>query len=109
MDRLALTLTILAMAAGTFALRYAPLAALSRLEPPPRLRAWLRLLPGAVLAASLAQALLFGKDAPVAPWRNPSLWATVPAVLVAWRWRNVLLTMLAGMAGYASARWALGL
>ncbi len=97
----ALTAMILALAAGTFLLRMVPLAALTRAPLPAWLQRWLRLVPGAVLAASLAQTLAVrGGTLDLSP-TNPSLLAAVPAFVVAWRTRNVVLTMLAGMAAYA--------
>jgi len=96
-----LTTTILLLALGTFALRYLPMAALSHVRLPAWAEDWLRLVPGAVLAASLAQALLYREDVLWLSAENPYLLATLPTALVAWRTRNVLWTMLAGMAFYA--------
>ena len=98
---MAMTLTILGLALATFLLRYLPLAALSRTTLPPWAEDWLRLVPGAVLAASLAQALLYPDDALWIAWNNPYLFAAVPTFLVARRTRSVLRTMLTGMACYA--------
>jgi len=96
-----LTATILALAAGTFLLRIVPLAVLTRVSFPGWLERWLRLVPGAVLAASLAQALLVQEGRIALSATNVSLLAAVPAFVVAWRTRSVVLTMLAGMAAYA--------
>ena len=98
---MATTLLILGLAAGTFLLRFLPLAVLSRVELPLWAREWLSLVPGAVLAASLAQALLVRNDRLALSWANPYLLAAVPTFLVAWRTRNVILTMISGMAAYA--------
>jgi len=98
---MALTLLILGLALGTYLLRLLPLTALSRVTLPAWAQDWLGLVPGAVLAASLAQALLVQGERLALSWRNPYLLAAIPAFLVAWRTRNVVWTMLAGMAAYA--------
>lgn len=105
---MATTLLILGLAAGTFLLRFLPLATLSRVELPRWARDWLGLVPGAVLAASLAQALLIQNDRLALSWANPYLLAAVPTFVVAWRTRNVILTVLSGMAAYALLNHLLG-
>ncbi len=101
-----ITLAILGMALITFGLRLAPMLALSRATLPGWLQEWLGLVPGAVLAASLAQALLIQDERLFASWRNPYLLAAVPTVLVAWHTRSMVLTMLVGMAAFALVgRW----
>jgi branched-subunit amino acid transport protein len=98
---LALTLTILALALGTYLLRVLPITLLSRATLPAWLHDWLALVPGAVLAASLAQTLFVPDGRFDLSWHNLYLLAAAPTVLVAWRTRNVLLTMLSGMAAFA--------
>ncbi len=97
------TTTILLLALGTFLLRFVPMAALSRVALPAWAEDWLRLVPGAVLAASLAQALLYPEGSLWLSMRNPYLLATVPTALVAWRTRSVIFTMVAGLAFFALA------
>jgi len=101
METMAITLLILGLALGTYLLRLLPLTALSRVTLPEWAKDWLSLVPGAVLAASLAQALLVREEHLALSWRNTYLLAAIPAFLVAWRTRNVVLTMLSGMAAYA--------
>jgi len=101
METMALTLLILGMALGTYLLRLLPMAVLSRVALPAWAQDWLGLVPGAVLAASLAQALLVQQERFALTWRNIYLLAALPTFLVAWRTRNVILTMLTGMAAYA--------
>ncbi|MBN1401233.1 MAG: AzlD domain-containing protein [Anaerolineae bacterium] len=98
---MAITLLILGLALGTFLIRVLPLTVLSRVELPVGVREWLRLVPSAVLAASLAQALLVQDGVLNLTWANSSLWAAIPAFLIAWRTRNMLATMLTGMIAYA--------
>lgn len=99
-----ITLLILGMALGTFTLRLVPIVLLSRFELPLWAREWLRLVPGAVLAASLAQTLLIRDEQLALRWDNPYLLAAVPTFLVAWRTRSVIWTMLTGMACFALLR-----
>ena len=92
---------ILGLAAATFALRYVPFATLARLSLPAWVEEWLRLVPGAVLAATLAQTLLMPEGRWLLPWRNAHLLAAVPAILIAWRTRSVVATMAVGVGGFA--------
>ena len=98
---MAKTWLILALAAGTFAWRFVPFALLAQVELPDWAREWLRLVPGAILAASLAQTLLAQEDRVHLSWANVELLAALPTFLVAWRTRNMILTMLSGMLSYA--------
>lgn len=97
----ALTILILGLALGTYLLRFVPVAVMSRVRPPEWARDWLGLVPGAVLAASLAESLFIRDDELALTWTNLHLLAAVPVLLVAWRTRSVILTMLSGMAAYA--------
>ncbi len=92
---------ILGLAGATFALRYVPFATLARLSLPAWLEEWLRLVPGAVLAAMLAQTLLLPEGEWLLPWQNAHLLAAIPAILVAWRTRSVVATMAVGVGGFA--------
>jgi branched-subunit amino acid transport protein len=98
---MAITFLILGLALGTYLLRLLPLTVLSRAALPAWAYDWLSLVPGAVLAASLAQALLVQEEQLALTWTNAYLLAAVPAFIVAWRTRNVVLTMLSGMAAFA--------
>ena len=105
---MALTLLILGIALATFAMRLLPLAILGRLRLPAWATDWLALVPGAILAALLAQSLFVENERLVLAWDRPQLLAALPAVLVAWRTRNVLLTMLTGMGAFALLQHWLG-
>lgn len=101
METMANTWLILALAAGTFAWRFVPFALLARVELPDWAKEWLRLVPGAILAASLTQTLLVERNRVSLSWANVELFAALPAFLVAWRTRSMVLTMLSGMLSYA--------
>jgi len=93
------------LAAGlvTFATRLSFIALLGRREPPPVVVRALRFVPPAVLSAIILPEMLV-RDGVLRPTLdNPRLLAGVVAAVVAWRSRNVLLTIAVGM----GALWAL--
>ena len=83
-------LTILGMALVTYATRAGGLWLMSRVDPSPRVEAWLRHIPGAVLMAIITPALLTNGPA--------DAMAALATALVAARTRNLLLAMVAGVA-----------
>lgn len=83
--------------AGTYAMRAAFLAAAHRLtDVPPAAALILRQIPPAALAAMIAPALL--RPGGQLGLVQPRLLAGLLAALVAWRTRNVGLTLVVGMA-----------
>ena len=88
-DALAL-LTILGMALVTYLTRAGGLWLMSFVTPSPRVEDWLRQIPGAVLVAIIAPTVLASSIAETV--------ASLVAVLVAWRTKNVLAAMIAGVA-----------
>jgi uncharacterized membrane protein len=89
--------TILGMALVTYATRAGGFWLMGRVTPSPRLEAWLRHLPGALLAALVAPAIVAA---------GPAGWlAALAAGLIAARTGNVLLALGIGVA----AIWALRL
>lgn len=92
---------IAGMALVTYLPRVLPLTVLSRLALPAWFRRWLSYVPGAVLAALLAPALLLpGGHWPA--WRdNLPLLAAVPTFLVASRSRGLFSTVVTGLAAMA--------
>jgi branched-subunit amino acid transport protein len=93
------------MALVTYLTRFTMLAAVSRGDLPPPLRRWLRYVPPAVLAALAVPAAL-------APQGHLEVgipaWSVLVGAIVAWRTRNVLWTIVGGMAAFWLLR-ALGL
>lgn len=86
-------LIFLGMAVVTYFTRYTMIAALGR-EMPSLVQRWLRYVPAAVLAALVAPAAL----APQGRLQlGTNAWAAAIGLLVAWRTRNVLWTILGGM------------
>src|SRR4051794_19557650 len=88
-DTLAL-LTILGMALVTYLTRAGGLWLMSLVTPSPRVEAWLRQIPGAVLVAIVAPTVLASSLAETL--------ASLVTVLVAWRTKNVLVAMIVGVA-----------
>jgi uncharacterized membrane protein len=88
LDPLAL-LAILGMAAATYATRAGGLWLVSRVALSPRAEAWLRQIPGAVLAAIVAPAVFSGGPAEAL--------AAAATALVAARTRNLLLAVAVGV------------
>ena len=82
----------------TFATRLSFILLLGRVEIPQAVRRGLRFVPAAVLSAIIFPELLLpGGVLDLSPG-NPRLLAGFLAILVAWRTKNVLLTISAGMA-----------
>ena len=101
MEASAITRLIAALAVSNFVTRYVPLAWLSRVALPGWAEDFLKLVPGAVLAASLAQALLIQDERLALSLGNPHLLAALPASVVAWRTRSMIWTMLTGIVAFA--------
>jgi uncharacterized membrane protein len=89
--------TILGMAALTYLTRVGGVWLAGRVAQPERLEAWLRPVPGAILAAIVAPAAL------AAGWRG--LVALLLVVLVASRTGSVLLAAALGTGLVALLRW----
>ena len=90
-------LIILAMGGVTFGIRLLPIALLGRVELPIGVQRALRFVPPAVLSAIVAPELLMPHGALDVSVGNARLIAGVIAMAVAWRTKNVLLTIAAGM------------
>ncbi len=82
----------------TFLIRLSFIALLHRWAVPDWFRRGLRFVPVAVLSAIILPELTNPNGSLFISWRNPQLLAGGVAILVAWRTKNVILTILAGMA-----------
>ena len=98
MNTITLWLTIAGAAAATFALRLSFIVLLGRIEVPPFLERALRYVPAAVLTAVVIPLLFYQEGALDVSLGNERLLAGLLAALIAWRTRNVLLTLGGGMA-----------
>lgn len=89
-------ITILGMALVTYATRAGGFWLMGLVTPSPRVEAWLRQIPGAVLVAIVAPTVLASSLAETL--------AALATVLVANRTKNVLIAMLVGVAMVALLR-----
>ena len=89
----------------TFGMRYSFIYLLGRFEIPDTVRRALRFVPPSVLTAIVVPELFVrAGEIQVSP-SNLRLVAGLLAVLVAWRTRNTLLTILAGMLTLVLLEW----
>jgi branched-subunit amino acid transport protein len=93
----------------TFGTRLSFIFLMDRIKVSDWFRRGLRFVPVAVLSAIILPELTSPDGALFLSWRNPQLLAGMVAVLVAWKTKNVLLTILAGMAALVVFQLALGL
>ena len=93
----------------TFGTRLSFIFLLDRIKVPDWFRRGLRFVPVAVLSAIILPELTSPNNTLFISWRNPQLLAGLVAILVAWKTRNVLLTILAGMAALVLFQLVLGL
>ncbi len=100
--------TMVAAGLLTFATRLSFILLLDKINMPLWFRQSLRFVPVAVLSAIILPELVQRNGALDISWHNPQLLSGAVAVLVAWRTRNVLLTIIAGMAALLLLQAALG-
>ena len=92
----------------TFATRLSFILFLDRFQVPDWFRRGLRFVPVAVLSAIILPELTSPQGTLFVSWRNPQLLAGAVAILVAWKTKNVLLTIAAGMAALLVIQLVLG-
>ena len=93
-------LTFLVLGVLTFLTRYSFIAIFDKIEPPRNLKRALRFVPIAVLSAIIGPELLFSNNTFLWTLNNPRLLAGIIATGVAYKTRNVVLTILVGMAAF---------
>jgi branched-subunit amino acid transport protein len=93
----------------TFATRLSFILLLHRIKVPMWFRRGLRFVPMAVLSAIILPELTSPSGTLFLSWRNPQLLAGAVAILVAWRSKNVILTIVAGMAALLVFQFVLGM
>ncbi len=87
----------IAMAAGTFALRFSFIYLFGKVEMPDWLRNALKFVPASVLAALVFPALTYPNGTLDLTLNNIHLLAGLGGALVAWRTKNVMWTIIVGM------------
>ena len=93
----------------TFGTRLSFIILFDRIKVPEWFRRGLRFVPVAVLSAITLPELTSPNGSLFLAWRNPQLLAGAVAILVAWKTKNVLLTIAAGMAALLIFRFVLGI
>jgi len=83
---------------ATYLTRLSMILLFSRRQIPVRLERALRLVPAAVFSAMIAQEVFLANGQLNLSFHNERIAAALAASLVAWRTRNVLLTLAVGMA-----------
>ncbi len=101
----ALFLTILGMGLVTYLIRLLPILAVGRLKLPRWALQAMRYIPPAVLTAIIVPDLLLPGGALNLTLGNGRLIAGIVATVVAWRTRNVLLTVAVGMVVLWALQW----
>jgi len=89
--------TIIAAGLLTYATRLFPIISYSRFEMPSQVERALRFVPVAVLTAIFLPEMAYIQEELMLSFRNPRLLAGLLAIVVAWRTKNVMYTILAGM------------
>jgi branched-subunit amino acid transport protein len=90
-------LIMLALALGTFLIRISFIILFSKREVHPMIVRALRFVPASVLTALVIPQILTRNNSIHISFANPQLIAGIVAALIAWRTKNVLLTILSGM------------
>ena len=99
---------IIGMTLVTFGVRYPILALFGRLPLPDPIFRGLKYVPPAVLPAIIVPATVYPQGTQlVLGLENEYLVASILAAFVAWRSKNLLITILAGMLALWGLRWIL--
>lgn len=89
--------TIIAAGLLTYATRLFPIISYGRFEMPSQVERALRFVPVAVLTAIFLPEMAYIQEELMLSFRNPRLLAGLLAIVVAWRTKNVMYTILIGM------------
>ena len=98
-------LMILGMTLVTFGVRYPVLALVSKVTLPPAVLDALKFIPPAVLTAIIVPAVIMPAASIDLSYTNAYLVAAVASALLAWRTKNLLLTIVLGMLIFLGWRW----
>lgn len=81
----------------TFLIRLSFIFLFDRVTVPVWFKRGLRFVPASVLSAIILIELFAPNGTLTLTWRNPQLLSGIVAMLVSWRTKNVILTLLAGI------------
>ena len=98
MDTLTLWFLVVVIALITFSTRGAFTVLFSRTTLPDTLQNALRVVPAAVFTALVVPQLVIPAGAVDVSPLSPVLTAAFGAAIIAWRWKNTLVTIVTGMA-----------
>jgi branched-subunit amino acid transport protein len=98
-------LIMLGLAVGTFLIRVSFILVLSGREVHPLVARALRFVPASILSALVVPQILTHNNSLHISLDNPQLAAGIVAGVVAWRTRNVPLTILSGMVVLWGLKW----
>lgn len=98
---------ILGMAVVTFGVRYPVLALVSRIQLPEEMLRALKFVPPAVLSAIILPEMFMPDGSIQMRFDNPELIAGLFAMLIAWRTKNLLLTIMLGMLSLWGWKWVI--
>lgn len=97
MNNTQLILTIVIIGLGTFLFRFSFIYLYGRFQLPKWIQNAMRYVPPAVLSALIFPAIMIKEDIIWISPQNPRLIAGLIAILIAWKTKNLLLTIAAGM------------
>ncbi|GAB5494439.1 MAG: hypothetical protein Phog2KO_46540 [Phototrophicaceae bacterium] len=89
---------IIGMMLVTFSARYIPMLIVGRITLPERFFRALRYVPVAVLTAIIVPEALVRDDVVTVAFSNAYLYASLASIFIAWRFKNLLLTICGGLA-----------
>jgi branched-subunit amino acid transport protein len=101
-------LLIVVLAAGTWSMRSLPIILHGHVPHPPWLERLLKHVPVAALTALVIPGALYLHQGSVYSFAPARTIAAIAALVVAWRTKNVLATLAAGMVVLWVAQWAVG-
>jgi branched-subunit amino acid transport protein len=104
MDQDLIFVTIVGMTLVTYLPRLLPVMLMSSRALPRLLEVWLSYVPSAVLTALVAPSLLVDQEQISLNSGNVFLWASIPTVIIAWKTKNLFLSVFSGMAIVAVVR-----
>ncbi|MDO8880816.1 MAG: AzlD domain-containing protein [Coriobacteriia bacterium] len=99
---------VIGMAVANFAIRFPPIAVLSRVALPDWLRRWLSFIPVSVMATLVIGAVARPDGVWLPPAHNPYLLASLATGVIYWRSRSFVGATIAGVLLFVALRAAVG-
>ena len=99
---------IIGMALLNFAVRFTPIAIVSRMKLPRPVMRWLSYIPIAVMGALVSGEVLRPAGESIPPWENPYLYAAVPTALAYYKTRSFMGSIIFGIILFVGIRVLMG-